>query len=906
MAFDPNEWEVVGPTQPQQQPQFNPSDWEVVPQQPQTPQPTPDQLIGEDATPVQRFGRAMVGGLERIVPGMDRMVAYASTPIDVARSVYQGHNQGMTWEDAINQVMPQAGSIYAQRLKEQQDYKQAVRQRAGEVTGTNAFLDVGSGMLLPLNAAQKALGVNPEALGTAGRAAFNAVTGAGIGAGYNALEQPDLTNLDLSSVEQAAKYGGLLGAGGSALGDFVSSVLGSTANRMGRSADAARMEFLGSREKDVVDSFKKGVTYLDESGNAVPAGSATEVTNKLQQDYQLLKDQGFFKGLPSDPSKALIRSNARQGALGSDINDIVQTADQVLAGKRVQFDPTAVKDQLRTISAEQATAVPREGFQDAQTLAEDLLRQSRQGASASRQTLSNLQGQYEAASSDLRAARAQYEALDSQYAQALTDAQALQGTAKAAAMRQAHATYAEPWANAQEALSSLADRESGLFKQIQRTQKALTRNVGAEAEAQGYTAELGAEARTLAEKQQALADQEAALRGGYKDAWKGFDPRFDTARGYAKDVGLANPSRGKALLSELRDVRNNWADSNRTVGDAMRFKRSAGNQPRIFGASASALEGDSAQLKRFIYGSFADSAKRGINQHLGPDAVNAFSKANREISALKNFEEGLIRQTAKGSGIAGGIKKLGLADYLKLAGAGAVVGSSSPPLAAALVAAKVLKTAKPLGYANLIESLASVPRSASSAVGAVAPRSGLIAASLYRQERDQGPKGTTQAPKSLRSQYTYAPPSVPRISYDPTPANSREQAGGSYQDLVRKIEPALVKVESGGNPLAESSKGAIGTHQVTPIAARDVMRADGIDDRQFSDAQIKQILRQEGMSAYFGRKYLALMLSRFGGNPQLAEAAYNGGPSRLDRRGRNIDAMPAETRAYVRKLAALA
>lgn len=115
-----------------------------------------------------------------------------------------------------------------------------------------------------------------------------------------------------------------------------------------------------------------------------------------------------------------------------------------------------------------------------------------------------------------------------------------------------------------------------------------------------------------------------------------------------------------------------------------------------------------------------------------------------------------------------------------------------------------------------------------------------------------------------------------------------------------------MKVESGGNPLAESSKGAIGTHQVTPIAARDVMRADGIDDRQFSDAQIKQILRQEGMSAYFGRKYLALMLSRFGGNPQLAEAAYNGGPSRLDRRGRNIDAMPAETRAYVRKLAALA
>ena len=868
MAFDPNEWEIVEPSQPQQQPQFNPSDWEVVPQQQAPQQP---QLTG----PVQDdfWGRLK----NNTVAAANAAFPFADEGAAALRSVIPGYGSYDQELAAIRSGEKDYATLHP--------YSSGASSLAG-VLSTAPLLP--SAVAARTGLAAKAGQAAPEG------GAYGAVQGFGSGEGglanrANAAEDSAITGALLSP----AIVGALSGAG---------RILGSTANRMGRSADAARMEFLGSREKDVVDSFKKGVTYLDESGNAVPAGSATEVTNKLQQDYQLLKDQGFFKGLPSDPAKALIRSNARQGALGTDINDIVQTADEVLAGKRVQFDPTAVKDQLRTISAEQATAVPREGFQDAQTLAEDLLRQSRQGASASRQTLSNLQGQYEAASSDLRAARAQYEALDSQYAQALTDAQALQGTAKAAAMRQAHATYAEPWANAQEALSSLADRESGLFKQIQRTQKALTRNVGAEAEAQGYTAELGAEARTLAEKQQALADQEAALRGGYKDAWKGFDPRFDTARGYAKDVGLANPSRGKALLSELRDVRNNWADSNRTVGDAMRFKRSAGNQPRIFGASASALEGDSAQLKRFIYGSFADSAKRGINQHLGPDAVNAFSKANREISALKNFEEGLIRQTAKGSGIAGGIKKLGLADYLK----GAVVGSSSPPLAAALVAAKVLKTAKPLGYANLIESLASVPRSASSAVGAVAPRSGLIAASLYRQERDQGPKGTTQAPKSLRSQYTYAPPSVPRISYDPTPANSREQAGGSYQDLVRKIEPALVKVESGGNPLAESSKGAIGTHQVTPIAARDVMRADGIDDRQFSDAQIKQILRQEGMSAYFGRKYLALMLSRFGGNPQLAEAAYNGGPSRLDRRGRNIDAMPAETRAYVRKLAALA
>lgn len=868
MAFDPNEWEIVEPSQPQQQPQFNPSDWEVVPQQQAPQQP---QLTG----PVQDdfWGRLK------------------NNTVAAANAAFPFADEGAA---ALRSVIPGYGS-YDQELA-------AIRSGEKDYATLHPYSSGASSLAGVLSTAPllpSAVAARTGLAAKAGQAAleggaYGAVQGFGSGEGglanrANAAEDSAITGALLSP----AIVGALSGAG---------RILGSTANRMGRSADAARMEFLGSREKDVVDSFKKGVTYLDESGNAVPAGSATEVTNKLQQDYQLLKDQGFFKGLPSDPAKALIRSNARQGALGTDINDIVQTADEVLAGKRVQFDPTAVKDQLRTISAEQATAVPREGFQDAQTLAEDLLRQSRQGASASRQTLSNLQGQYEAASSDLRAARAQYEALDSQYAQALTDAQALQGTAKAAAMRQAHATYAEPWANAQEALSSLADRESGLFKQIQRTQKALTRNVGAEAEAQGYTAELGAEARTLAEKQQALADQEAALRGGYKDAWKGFDPRFDTARGYAKDVGLANPSRGKALLSELRDVRNNWADSNRTVGDAMRFKRSAGNQPRIFGASASALEGDSAQLKRFIYGSFADSAKRGINQHLGPDAVNAFSKANREISALKNFEEGLIRQTAKASGIAGASRRLGLIDTLRAIGTTTAVGALNPTAAALYVATKGLKTIKPLAYANILEALSGVPRFASSVSEAIAPRSGLVAASLSPRKQSQEAKYKPQEKTTLRSQYTYAPPSVPRISYDPTPANSREQAGGSYQDLVRRLVPAVVQVESRGNSRAVSGAGAMGLMQLMPAMAKAYGVSDPFDPQQ----------NIEG-----GTKLLADELQRFR-DPALALAAYNAGSPRvlkalkrasdLNGDGRiSFDEaspyLPKETRAYVAKLA---
>ena len=118
-----------------------------------------------------------------------------------------------------------------------------------------------------------------------------------------------------------------------------------------------------------------------------------------------------------------------------------------------------------------------------------------------------------------------------------------------------------------------------------------------------------------------------------------------------------------------------------------------------------------------------------------------------------------------------------------------------------------------------------------------------------------------------------------------------------------KLLKALVQIESGGDPNAVSSKGAIGTHQVMPIAARDVMRAEGIDDSQFTNAQIREILKRPGMSQYFGERYLGLLLKRFSGNERLAMAAYNGGPTRLEEKGLEVSKMPLETQKYVKLIA---
>lgn len=115
----------------------------------------------------------------------------------------------------------------------------------------------------------------------------------------------------------------------------------------------------------------------------------------------------------------------------------------------------------------------------------------------------------------------------------------------------------------------------------------------------------------------------------------------------------------------------------------------------------------------------------------------------------------------------------------------------------------------------------------------------------------------------------------------------------AYEDLILaaadkyQIDPNLVRrvmrVESGGNPRALSSKGAIGPMQLMPGTARD-LGVDPWNPEQNIDG---------------GTKYLAQQIRKFGTEGGLA--AYNGGPGRFEKMGRDISRMPAESQDYVRK-----
>jgi len=106
---------------------------------------------------------------------------------------------------------------------------------------------------------------------------------------------------------------------------------------------------------------------------------------------------------------------------------------------------------------------------------------------------------------------------------------------------------------------------------------------------------------------------------------------------------------------------------------------------------------------------------------------------------------------------------------------------------------------------------------------------------------------------------------------------------------------AVIQTESNFNASAVSSAGAKGLMQLMDGTARGLGVTNSLDPQQNIDG---------------GTRYLAMLLKKYNGNEQVALAAYNAGPGRVDRLGiatdddlqQKISSLPQETQRYIGKV----
>jgi soluble lytic murein transglycosylase-like protein len=128
------------------------------------------------------------------------------------------------------------------------------------------------------------------------------------------------------------------------------------------------------------------------------------------------------------------------------------------------------------------------------------------------------------------------------------------------------------------------------------------------------------------------------------------------------------------------------------------------------------------------------------------------------------------------------------------------------------------------------------------------------------------------------------------------PGSKSTRAGSEFDEIIaehaalhdvpEELVRAVIQAESNFNPMALSSKGAMGLMQLMPETAADL----GVRNAFNPIENIRG-----------GTKYLKQLLERYDNNKALALAAYNAGPANVEKYGQRVPPF-RETQDYVQKI----